>query len=237
LHNLKIFSTYGPFLLSACLLLGSCSAFKPQSPAQSSVNSKKGSPFLENITINPDGSPAKQQGPSEEKMPALVDNYNAPMDINTGISINEAASTQFRYAILLNTEVEYLSNKALYDVINEWWGAPYKIGGMTKKGVDCSAFVQTIMGGVYELPLPRTASEQKAICTEIRKEELTEGDLVFFNTRGGVSHVGVYLHNNKFVHASTSGGVTISDLAEPYWEKRFIGAGKPTRSFEATSAK
>lgn len=160
-------------------------------------------------------------------MPALVDNYKTPMNFNTGISISEAAPAQFRYSILLNTEVEYLSNKALYDMIDDWWGTPYKIGGMTKKGVDCSAFVQTVMGSVYELPLPRTAAEQKELCKEIKKEDLTEGDLVFFNTRGGVSHVGVYLHNNKFVHASTSGGVTISDLAEPYWEKRFIGAGRP----------
>lgn len=216
--------------------MASCSAFKPQSPAQSAVNNKKNSPFLDNITINPDGSPAKES-PVEESMPTLVDNYSGNINVNTGMSINEAAGSQFRYSILLNTEVEYLSNKALYDMISEWWGTPYKIGGMTKKGVDCSAFVQTLMGGVYELPLPRTASEQKAMCTQIPKEELTEGDLVFFNTRGGVSHVGIYLHNNKFVHASTSGGVTISDLAEPYWEKRFIGAGKPNKSFEATSAK
>jgi NlpC/P60 family len=233
---LKIFSTYGPFLLAASLFLASCSAFKPQSPAQTTVNNKKNSPFLDNITISPDGSHAKK-GPVEEPMPALVDDYSGNINVNTGMSINEADGSQFRYSILLNTEVEYLSNKALYDMISEWWGAPYRIGGMTKKGVDCSAFVQTLIGGVYELPLPRTASEQKAMCTEIRKEELTEGDLVFFNTRGGVSHVGVYLHNNKFVHASTSGGVTISDLSEPYWEKRFIGAGKPNRSFEATSAK
>ena len=223
-------------LLAVGLLFGSCSAFKPQSPAQASVNNKKSSPFLDNISINPGSSATAKTGPAEE-MPALVDNYSGNFDVNTGISINEAAGSQFRYSILLNTEVEYLSNKALYDTISSWWGTPYRIGGMTKKGVDCSAFVQVLMGGVFELPLPRTASEQKAICTEIRKEELTEGDLVFFNTRGGVSHVGVYLHNNKFVHASTSGGVTISDLAEPYWEKRFIGAGRPNKSFEATSAK
>jgi lipoprotein Spr len=222
--------------MAVSLLLASCSALKPQSPAQTSVNNKKNSPFLDNISINPDGSTAKK-GSADESMPTLVDNYSGNINVNTGMSINEAAGSQFRYSILLNTEVEYLSNKVLYDTISAWWGAPYRIGGMTKKGVDCSGFVQALLGGVYELPLPRTASEQKAMCSDIRKEELTEGDLVFFNTRGGVSHVGVYLHNNKFVHASTSGGVTISDLAEPYWEKRFIGAGRPVKSFETTSAK
>lgn len=162
----------------------------------------------------------------DDKMPSLVDNYNTPMSFNTGMTINEAASLQFRYSILLNTEVEDLDNITLYRLIDEWWGAPYRIGGLTKNGVDCSAFVQNLMNVVYEEPLPRTAHEQKALCKEIGKEELREGDLVFFNTRGGVSHVGVYLHNNKFVHASTSGGVTISDLAEPYWQKRFIAAGR-----------
>lgn len=218
-----ILRIYGPFLLSAFLMLSGCKAFKPlQSPARSS-QSQSQSPFLDDIKVNADGSSEKM----DDKMPALVDNYNAPMSFNTGMTINEAASLQFRYSIRLNTEVEYLANLSLYRVIDEWWGTPYKIGGITKKGVDCSAFVQNLMTVVYEESLPRTAHEQKAFCREVGKGELKEGDLVFFNTRGGVSHVGVYLHNNRFVHASSSGGVTISDLAEPYWQKRFIGAGRP----------
>ena len=82
------------------------------------------------------------------------------------------------------------------------------------------------MFGVFSLQLPRTAREQKAITTWIPMSDLREGDLVFFNTRGSVSHVGVYLHNNKFVHASTSGGVMISDLNETYWSRKLIGAGR-----------
>jgi lipoprotein Spr len=99
---------------------------------------------------------------------------------------------------------------------------------MTQRGVDCSAFVQTVMAGAYDLALPRTAKEQKGMTTPVERAELREGDLVFFNTRGGVSHVGIYLHNNKFVHASTSGGVTISDLDESYWAHRYLGAGRVT---------
>jgi lipoprotein Spr len=209
--------------MAAFLMLGSCKAFKPlQSPARSSQSKSQG-PFLDDIKLNTEGRPEKM----DDKMPSLVDNYNAPMSFNTGMTIDEAASLQFRYSILLNTEVEYLANLQLYKLIDDWWGTPYRIGGLTKNGVDCSAFVQNLMNAVYEEPLPRTAQEQKALCKEISKEEIKEGDLVFFNTRGGVSHVGVYLHNNKFVHASTSGGVMISDLAEPYWQKRFIAAGRP----------
>jgi lipoprotein Spr len=58
---------------------------------------------------------------------------------------------------------------------------------------------------------------------------LREGDLLFYNTRGGISHVGIYLQNNKFVHAASSGGVMISDIFDPYWMKRFMGVGRVER--------
>ena len=162
-------------------------------------------------------------------MPLLEDNYVATLNFNTGLTVTEATMAQFRFGILLNTEVEYLSNKELYRLIQNWWATPYKIGGMTQRGVDCSAFVQTVFAGAYEIALPRTAKEQKDITRSIDDKSLQEGDLVFFNTRGGVSHVGIYLHNNKFVHASTSSGVTISDLAESYWSKRYLGAGRVSK--------
>lgn len=211
-------------------LLAGCEVFKPvQSPARSSSSStKQHSPFLEDIvvTTNPEGkAPSKQ----EENLPPIKDDYQSVIQFNTGMSVGDATMEQFRYAILLNTEVEYLSNKELYRLIHAWWGTPYKIGGMTQRGVDCSAFVQTVMAGSYELALPRTAREQKDMATPVDRSDLREGDLVFFNTRGGVSHVGIYLHNNKFVHASTSGGVTISDLNEAYWAKRYLGAGRVTQ--------
>jgi lipoprotein Spr len=200
-----------------------------QSPAlSSSSSSKQNTPFLEDIvvTTNPDAKTAPQK---EEDLPPIEDDYRSAIQFNTGMSVGDATMEQFRYSILLNTEVEYLSNKELYRLIHAWWGTPYKIGGMTQRGVDCSAFVQTVMAGSYELALPRTAKEQKQVAATVERSDLREGDLVFFNTRGGVSHVGIYLHNNKFVHASTSGGVTISDLSEAYWAKRYLGAGRVTQ--------
>ena len=211
------------------IFLAGCEVFKPvQSPARSSSSAtKQNSPFLEDIvvTTSPDSRAATQK---EEDLPPIKDDYRSAIQFNTGMSVGDATMEQFRYAILLNTEVEYLSNKELYRLIHAWWGTPYKIGGMTQRGVDCSAFVQNVMAGSYELALPRTAKEQKEMATPLERNELREGDLVFFNTRGGVSHVGIYLHNNKFVHASTSGGVTISDLGEAYWAKRYLGAGRVT---------
>jgi len=99
------------------------------------------------------------------------------------------------------------------------------MGGTTKTGIDCSALMQVFFTALYGVALPRTAREQFNLSRKISRTELKEGDLVFFNTTGGVSHVGMYLQNNKFIHAS-SGGVTISDLFDDYWMRRFKGVGR-----------
>lgn len=140
--------------------------------------------------------------------------------------IETASSLQLKYAVLLNTEVEAIQNAALFDAIDEWYGTRYELGGSSKDGIDCSAFVQAVYAKLFQIPMPRTAKEQCKAMHAISRTELKEGDLVFFNTRGkGVSHVGIYLQNNKFVHAATSGGVMVSDLFEEYWVKHFVGAG------------
>ncbi len=145
----------------------------------------------------------------------------------TSAAIESASALQLKYSILLDTEVESVQNDALFQKIEEWWGTRYVYGGTTKKGIDCSAFMQVLYSSVLGIALPRTSKEQYSLTRPVAdNEELKEGDLVFFNTRGGVSHVGMYLQNNKFVHASTSGGVMISDLDEVYWSKRFIGIGR-----------
>lgn len=135
-------------------------------------------------------------------------------------------SLQFKYAQILNREVESLTNTTLLSFIDEWYGTRYRFGGSTKKGIDCSSLTSQLMKTVYSIDLPRTAREQYAACTKITEEEMTEGDLVFFNTRGGVSHVGFFLGDGYFVHASSSNGVTISHLDDPYYRHRFIGAGR-----------
>lgn len=148
-------------------------------------------------------------------------------------SINDYSSTteslsslQFKYGIMLNVAVERLTNVKLLETIDEWYGSKYRYGGNSKAGIDCSAFTGILMTAAYGSTLPRTAREQYATCQRIEKDDLQEGDLVFFNTTGGVSHVGVYLDNNKFVHASRSSGVIISDLNETYFSKKYIGAGR-----------
>lgn len=150
--------------------------------------------------------------------------------------VETANALQFKYALLLDTEVEELENLQLFAAIDEWYGTRYQMGGSTKNGIDCSALTQILFQNVWGIELPRTAREQHKAARPISRVELKEGDLVFFNTRGGVSHVGIYLQNNKFVHASTSGGVTISDLFDEYWMKRFIGVGRIEAPTTATAS-
>lgn len=131
---------------------------------------------------------------------------------------------QFKYAILLNATVEKLSNLSLYKSIDEWFGTRYRFGGTTRRGIDCSAFMQVIAEYGFGWILPRTAREQYAQMQPVCQDDVHEGDFVFFHTtRRGVSHVGMYLHNNKFVHSSSSHGVMISDLQDKYWSARIVG--------------
>jgi lipoprotein Spr len=110
--------------------------------------------------------------------------------------------------------------------VDEWYGTKYRYGVTTKSGIDCSAFTQAIYLAAFAVSLPRTAREQFRSARIVSATEMRTGDLVFFNTTGGISHVGIYLQNNKFVHASSAYGVTISDLFDPYYLRRFIGVGR-----------
>lgn len=124
-------------------------------------------------------------------------------------------------------------NKALYKEIKSWLGTPYSGGGHTKKvGTDCSGFVMELYLTVYNMKLERRGGLQfYNNCEPIDKKALREGDLVFFNNGEGgkISHVGIYLKDNKFAHASSSRGVIISDLSEKYYLKHFFAAGRVKR--------
>lgn len=139
---------------------------------------------------------------------------------------------QFKYAIMLDESVEKLTNVSLYKAIDDWYGTRYRYGGTSHRGIDCSAFMQVLGQYAFGWMLPRTAREQYASLQRISREELKEGDLVFFNTTGGVSHVGMYLQNGKFVHSSSSQGVSISSLDDSYWRVRFIGARRAPSQHE-----
>ena len=114
----------------------------------------------------------------------------------------------------------------LWQVAQSWLNVPYKYGGMDRNGIDCSALSGILYRQVYGIKLPRTARDQMQGGTYVRQPWLKEGDLLFFrDDRGSFQdHVGVFLGDGKFIHASSSQGVTISDLFSPYYQERLIAA-------------
>ena len=119
-----------------------------------------------------------------------------------------------------NTTIKQDLNTDLYDFYAKWEGVRYKLGGESMTGIDCSAFIQKAFEEKLALEMPRTTLLQAKVGKEVNKDELETGDLVFFKT-GRSKHVGIYMENGKFMHASTSYGVTISELSNSYFAKNY----------------
>ncbi|MGN6293183.1 MAG: C40 family peptidase [Chitinophagaceae bacterium] len=217
------------------ITFSSCSSLRPvNSAAKSSALQNQASvgkvQFLNDITSESEPPLLKYEAPKSQASSKASARESHEHLVNSSAAVEKASALQLKYAILLDTEVETLENDPLLSHVDEWYGTRYRLGGTTKSGIDCSAFVQAVYLSAFALSLPRTAREQYKASRIISSTELKEGDLVFFNTRGGVSHVGIYLQNNKFIHASTSQGVTVSDMFDSYYMRRFIGAGRIEKS-------
>ncbi|MEX6314310.1 bifunctional murein DD-endopeptidase/murein LD-carboxypeptidase [Providencia manganoxydans] len=109
----------------------------------------------------------------------------------------------------------------IMDQYANWKGVSYRLGGTTKSGVDCSSFVQRTFIEQFGVALPRTTSEQESSGKSVSRNSLKAGDLVLFKTGHRMKHVGIYIGDNKFVHASTSSGVIVSEMTNEYWNKRY----------------
>jgi probable lipoprotein NlpC len=109
----------------------------------------------------------------------------------------------------------------LYAQYREWKGTPYRLGGTTRRGADCSGFVMVTFRSKLGIDLPRTTATQVKTGTYVDRKALRTGDLVFFKTGRNVRHVGIYLEDRRFLHASTNRGVIISSLKEPYWRNHY----------------
>lgn len=135
-----------------------------------------------------------------------------------------------RASTRLGMDIDYADNHALYMEASQWIGVPYRSGGNTKKGTDCSGLAGRLYEKVYQIKLERSSSAQMRACPiRVAKKELQEGDLVFFSSprsKNKVGHVGVYLKNGRFIHASVSYGVIISSLNEPYYRAHWIAGGR-----------
>jgi murein DD-endopeptidase / murein LD-carboxypeptidase len=132
-----------------------------------------------------------------------------------------------KYADILGVSINDIQNTRLYEFIDEWEGVPYKYGGRAKSGVDCSNFATLIYENVYSKNLTGSCANLYEMCKNISQNDLKEGDLVFFKIeKGKISHVGVYLGNKKFVHATTKKGVMINCLDESYYKKYYYNGGR-----------
>ena len=116
---------------------------------------------------------------------------------------------------------EFEVEKRLRGEVAQWTGTPHVLGGTTARGIDCSAFVQNVYSDAFDISLPRTTSDQARRGNEVRQRELRPGDLVFFKPPTKTRHVGIYLSNGEFAHASSSQGVTISDINHDYWQRSY----------------
>jgi len=152
----------------------------------------------------------------------------------TNTSAHESRSDRGRksnlktyYADILGTNAKDL-NMDLYEAIDGWMDVPHRLGGMDKSGVDCSGFVYLIYADVYKKNLPRISRDMAENVKRKYDDDLKEGDLVFFSFGGkSIDHVGIYLHNGKFVHVSTKSGVVISNLKDTWYYKYFTRCGTP----------
>jgi len=153
-----------------------------------------------------------------------------------------------KYTSYLEVPYDSVRNESLYHYVDNWLGTPYLLGGDTQNGVDCSALVQDLYVKVYQTLVPRTSESQfesRKVYLFRNQKYLVEGDLVFFrlSQSAPISHVGIYLHNNKFVHATShkgkanKSGVKISDLTDPYWDGLYVSGGRIQKESTKFSAK
>lgn len=209
-----------------CVVATSCSSVR-QIPKAGSPPGTTGRPHPVNGIPDVGKNPSHQPGKRIYKSGQHTSGFKItgrPPDLPLLKNIESLSGLQIKYAISLDIPVEAVMNGDLLNYLEEWYGTPYRYGGNTKRGIDCSAFTSGLLSAVFGIKIPRTVKEQYDSSEPVSLDVLETGDLVFFDTGKGISHVGVYLANYRFIHASTSHGVMISDLNEEYFYKKFLGA-------------
>ena len=156
------------------------------------------------------------------KSPTAITKNIQPLD-----EIELKSAIHFQYAIRYNVPVEIVNNLDLFRFMDVWIGTRYCHGGSSLRGIDCSGLTKRLLDDVYCIKASRTVSGQFKQCQEIPREELQQGDLVFFHTtRPGLSHVGIYLGNDYFIHSGCTKGVSIENLNHKYYKNAYRKAGR-----------
>src|ERR1700712_1066475 len=127
---------------------------------------------------------------------------------------------------IMGVALSATSNMKLFHFVYDWIGTPYRFGGSSKNGIDCSAFTKELYSEVFNLDIKRNSRDIFSMVSPVNKDELQEGDLVFFKIHSrSISHIGIYLGNNRFAHAS-SRGVAINSLDDGYYSRYFYKGGR-----------
>jgi murein DD-endopeptidase / murein LD-carboxypeptidase len=130
------------------------------------------------------------------------------------------------FSQIMGVALSTTSNVKLFQFVYDWVGTPYHFGGDSKKGIDCSAFTKELYAKVFNLTIKRNSRDIFSMVSPVRKDDLQEGDLVFFKIHSrSISHVGIYLGGGKFAHASNR-GVAINSLEDGYYSRYFYKGGR-----------
>ena len=134
---------------------------------------------------------------------------------------------------IMGVAMSATSNMKLFHFVYDWIGTPYRFGGSSRKGIDCSAFTKELYSDVFNMDIQRNSRDIFSMVSPVKRDDLKEGDLVFFKIHSRrISHVGIYLGNNRFAHAS-SRGVAINSLDDAYYKRYFYRGGRMLESFKA----
>ena len=140
-------------------------------------------------------------------------------------SIDKVANSKLKYDYKSYNPNNEPTENSLIQKAESWIGVPYSYGGESRRGVDCSAFVQ-LLYSEFGIDLPRTSSEQYNYTRKIDYSEKDIGDLIFFKNKGQINHVGIYIGDEIMIHSSTSKGVMKQSLSDPYYKNKYAGTGR-----------
>ena len=210
--------------IAAFIMISACA---PTSSAQRYGNKKTKTDQTQKKTTakKNNNSSAKKVTPKVEE--ALPDSTEEEFDeAPPQESIIDRKEFIANYKNYINPDVPLGFREEILLQVIKYLETPYKYGGNTENGIDCSGFTLQVFEKSTGIKLPRSAREQFAMGEKVEREDLSFGDLVFFNTRrrSNPGHVGIYIGDDQFIHSSTSLGVTISSLKEAYYKKRYVGA-------------
>jgi lipoprotein Spr len=133
---------------------------------------------------------------------------------------------------IMGVALSATSNMKLFHFVYDWIGTPYRFGGSSKKGIDCSAFTKQLYSQVFNMDIKRNSRDIFSMVSPVSKDDLKEGDLVFFKIHSrSISHIGIYLGDGRFAHASSE-GVKVSSLDDAYYSRYFYKGGRVLSAFK-----